>query len=135
MVKMSLGFVQKLTKASILGNVITCKKNICFNILIFFFLKEQKSISFSRNNLYVASKVNCISRKDDKDKNLFVQETARKSRWNLFSQIAIENDTLRCAKEAFNLTDICNDSTNSRLHSCTLPDTNEVVDIGFDPSV
>ena len=39
------------------------------------------------------SKINCISRMDDKDKNLFVGEQVRKRRWNLYSQITIENDT------------------------------------------
>ena len=80
--------------------------------------------------------MHCISRTDDKDKNLFVKENIRKSRWNIYSQIAIENDTLKCVKEAHNLTDLCTDklpnqSTN-RLQPCTLLNTYEVVDIGFD---
>ena len=79
------------------------------------------------------SKMNCISRKDDKDKNLFVAKTDRKSRWNLYSQIAIENDLLICAKEKHHLTDICNDNSGyNETQTCTLLDTNEVVDIGFD---
>ena len=80
-----------------------------------------------------ASEINCISRRDHRDKNLFKEKSDRKRRWNLYSQIAIENDFLICAKEAYNLTDIC--SINSGYYepqTCTLLDTNEVVDIGFD---
>ena len=78
----------------------------------------------------------CTSRRDDNDKKLFVQESRIYKRWNLYSQIAIENDTLKCVKEAHNLTDLCTDklpnqSTN-RLQPCTLLNTYEVVDIGFD---
>ena len=82
---------------------------------------------------YEASKVICISRIDDKDRNLFVEKTDRKSRWNLYSQIVIENDKLVCGNEKHNLTDICN--PNSGLiepQPCTLLDTNEVVDISYD---
>ena len=75
--------------------------------------------------------MNCISRRD-KDKNLFIEKTDRKSRWNLYSQITIENDTLICAKEAYNLTDICNNNGYYEGQTCTLMDTNEVVDIGCD---
>ena len=71
--------------------------------------------------------MHCISRTDDKDKNLFVRENIRKSRWNIYSQIAIENDTLRCLNEAYNLTDVCN--AEDRSKPCTLLHTNEVVDI------
>ena len=75
--------------------------------------------------------MNCISRLD-KGKNLFVQENSRKIRWNLYSQIAIENNMLICAKEAYNLTDICYFQTaHSESRLCTLLDTNEVVDIGI----
>ena len=78
-----------------------------------------------------ASKMNCISRRD-KDKNLFLEKKDRKSRWNLFSQITIENDTLICVKEAYNLTDICNtQSGHYETQTCTLMDTNEFVDIDF----
>ena len=73
--------------------------------------------------------MNCISRRDDKEKNLFVQENNTKGRWNLYSQIAIENDTLICSNEVYNLTDICNHQAGSQ--PCTLLDTNAVVDIGF----
>ena len=77
--------------------------------------------------------MNCISRRDDKDKNLFVDKTNRKSRWNLYSQIGIENDLLICAEKAYNLTDICNyKSGEIKTQKCTLLDTNEVVDIGYD---
>ena len=76
--------------------------------------------------------MNCISRRDDKDKNLFVKKTDRKSRWNLYAQIAIKNDMLICAKKAYNLTDICNTNTNYEPQTCTLLDTNEVVDISYD---
>ena len=77
--------------------------------------------------------MNCISRRDDKDKNLFIEKTDRKSRWNLYSQIAIENDMLICAEKAYNLTDICYfQSGYDEPQTCTLLDTNEVVDIGFD---
>ena len=73
--------------------------------------------------------MNCISRRDDKDKNLFAEKNDRKGRWNLYSQIAIENDQLICFKESYNLTDICN--TFSEAQTCTLMDTNEVVDISY----
>ena len=76
--------------------------------------------------------MNCISRRDEKDKNLFVEGNEGKGRWNLYSQIAIENDTLKCAKEAHNLTDICSDGLGDTPLPCTLLDTNEVVDIGKD---
>ena len=74
----------------------------------------------------------CLSRRDHRDRNLFVEETDRKGRWNLYSQIAIANDLLVCAEQAYNLTDICNYSTFSKRQTCTLLDTNEVADIGFD---
>ena len=67
--------------------------------------------------------MNCISRRDDKDKNLFVEKTDKKSRWNLYSQIAIENDMLICAKKAYNLTDICyfkSIGDNIETQTCTL---------------
>ena len=76
--------------------------------------------------------MNCISRRDDEDKNLFIEKTDRKGRWNLYSQIAIENDMLRCANLTYDLIDICN-SENYRSKPCSLLDTNEVVDISFDP--
>ena len=76
--------------------------------------------------------MNCISRRDDKSKNLFVEKTDRKSRWNLYTGIAIENDLLICAKESHKLTDICNAySGYNEPQKCTLLDTNEVVDIGL----
>ena len=81
---------------------------------------------------YEASKVICISRIDDKDKNLHVQDNDEKRRWNLYSQIAIENDLLICAEEAYNLTDICKTSRQQLPQPCTLLDTNEIVDIGLD---
>lgn len=71
----------------------------------------------------------CISRTDDRDKNLFVEGNDRKRRWNLDSQIIIENDTLICSNEVYPLTEICNRLSESQ--PCTLLDTNEVVDIGF----
>ena len=75
--------------------------------------------------------MNCISRIDVEDKNLF-EKTDRKGRWNLYSQISIENDNLICAKETLHLTDICNiDSRDIKPQKCTLLDTNEVVDIGL----
>ena len=80
--------------------------------------------------------MNCITRRDDKDKNLFVEKIDRKSRWNLYSQIAIENDKLLCATTAYNLVDICNTfSGYNETQTCTLLDTKEVVGIGFDSSV
>ena len=77
------------------------------------------------------SKMNCISRADYEDKNLFIQKSNIKRRWNLFSQIAIKNNTLRCANEdeVYDLTKSCQLKTESKR--CTLLDTNEVVDIGF----
>ena len=79
-----------------------------------------------------ASKMNCISRRDDKDKNLFVDKTDRKRRWNLYSQLVIDNDMLVCAKTAYKLTDICHTNSVFEEKTCTLLDTNEVVDISFD---
>ena len=74
--------------------------------------------------------MNCISRTDDKDKNLFQQGNQQIRRWNLYTQIAIENNTLICGKETYPLTDLCNYAAGEQL--CTLLDTNEVVDIGSD---
>ena len=98
------------------------------------FLKLQK---FNSNVIFyskydnVGSKMTCISRRDHKDKNLFVEKNDRKSRWNLYSQIAIENNKLICAKKAYNLIDICNSGSGyHEPQTCTLLDTNEVVDIG-----
>ena len=134
---LSLGFVQKLTKASILSNVMTrkLKSNPFFNYL---FLEKSKSscLSFSK---YVdhngeSKMMNCISRTDEKDKNLFLQENDRKRRWNLFSQIAIKNDLLTCAREEYSLTDICNfNHTYISPPLCTLLNINEVVEIDYDP--
>ena len=75
--------------------------------------------------------MNCISRIDDKDKNLFVTGNDRKRRWNLYSQIAIEKDALICSNEVYDLTDLCTNDSHLLL-LCTLLDTNEVVDIAFD---
>ena len=86
-------------------------------------------VNFSSHYIQDTSKINCISRIDDKDKNLFVQEN-RKGRWNLYAQIVIENGTLRCAKESYPLTDLCNDCVEPQ--PCTLQDTNEIVNIGMD---
>ena len=82
--------------------------------------------SIGRND---ASKLSCISRNDDKDKSIQVQENSRKGRWNLYSQIAIEDDKLKCAKEQYHLTDICKKVRNTQ--PCTLQDTNEVIDISY----
>ena len=130
----SIGSAQKLSKAMILNNAIPwiCKRPIFLflelnQVLV---LKEQTLIHvhFSSNYHNDQSKMNCISRIDDKDKNLFVQENGRKGqRWNLYTQIAIENNTLKCSKESYPLTSICNGTTFSQ--PCTLMDTNEVVDI------
>ena len=73
--------------------------------------------------------MNCVSRTDyGKDKNLFKDSNIRK-RWNLYSQIDIDNDTLRCSNEVYNLTELCNLHQGSK--PCTLRDTNEVVDIEY----
>ena len=72
--------------------------------------------------------MNCISRTDDK--KVFVQRNNRKSRWNLYSQIAIENDKLKCANETYPLIEVCNDYYANK--PCTLQDTTEVVNIGID---
>ena len=85
---------------------------------------------FSSDWLDDEGKMNCISRTDDEDKNLFTEELRRKRRWNLYSQIAIENDTLKCANKIYRLIDICKGDSVSQ--PCTLRDTNEVVDIGYD---
>ena len=69
----------------------------------------------------------CISRKDANN-NLFKQGNEEIRRRNLYSQIAIENDTLICANETYPLIDLCNDYTVSQ--PCTLQVTNEVVYIG-----
>ena len=62
-----------------------------------------------------------------------MEKNDRKGRWNLYSQIAIENDKLICANESHNLTDICNSKSGYfEPQTCTLLDTNEVVDIGLD---
>ena len=76
--------------------------------------------------------MNCISRRDHRDKNLFLGETDRKGRWNLYSQIAIENNKLICANKAYNLIDICCTEQDSKPQPCTLLDTNEVLDIRFE---
>ena len=76
--------------------------------------------------------MNCISRRDDRDRNLFMQGRNQKGRWNLYSQIAIENDTLRCSNETYSLTRICNQPDATESQPCTLLDTDEVVDIGFE---
>ena len=75
-------------------------------------------------------KVDCISRKDHDDKNLFVQETDSNNRHNLYSQIRIEKNKLICANESYLLTDICLYTEESK--PCTLSETNEIVDIGSD---
>ena len=94
-------------------------------------------IFYSRYNDEIkASKINCISRRDLRDKNLFVENTDRKSRWNLYSQIAIENYLLICGIASYNLTDICNENSGDiEPQTCTLLDTNEVVDLSFDHSL
>ena len=78
--------------------------------------------------------MNCISRRDHTNKNLFVEKNDRKDRrWNLYSQIAIKNDMLVCDEKAYNLTDICHNTPGYyEPKSCTLLDTKDVVDIGFD---
>ena len=75
-------------------------------------------------------KVNCISRKDQSDKNLFVQETDSNHRHNLYSQTRIEDDRLICANESYLLTKMCYGDTGSQ--PCTLLETSEIVDIGYD---
>ena len=92
-------------------------------------MKEQQFILNIISSIFSneASKINCISR-TDKDKNL-EQEIDRKRRWNLYTQIAIENGTLRCSTEVYNLTKLCSKQVGTQ--PCTLLDTNEVVDIGF----
>ena len=92
--------------------------------------KFNQSIIFYSGYHSEESKINCVSRRDDRGKNLFVEKSDKKVRWNLYSQIAIENDMLVCAKKEYKLTDICRDDINPIL--CTLLDTNEVVDIGYD---
>ena len=73
--------------------------------------------------------MNCISRIDDKDRNLFQQEKEHRRRWNLYSQIAIENDRLKCLDKTYGLTEIC--SSVGIAKPCTLLDTKEVVDLVF----
>ena len=86
------------------------------------------NVTFSRGPKYDVSKMYCISRTDYRDETLFVEENNRKRRYNLYSQIAVENDSLRCLNEVYDLTEVCN--LKSGLQLCTLLDTNEVVNIG-----
>ena len=99
-------------------------------------LKNCKSIKYSLNYAIDSSfygkdtdKLKCISRIDKNDKNLFKEKDIRR-RWNLFTQITVENNKLQCAEETYPLTELCHDATPSQ--PCTLKDTNEVVDINFD---
>ena len=85
---------------------------------------------FSSTYLDDASKMTCVSRIDDIGKNLFKQENLRKGRWNLYSQIAIEHDTLKCTNETYALPSLC--YAHKTTQPCTLLDTNEVVDIGYE---
>ena len=75
--------------------------------------------------------MNCISRKD-KDINLFSKEKNGKGRWNLYSRIAIENNSVVCAKESYLLTSLCFTDGTYRTQPCTLQGTNENVDLGHD---
>ena len=103
------------------------------NSLVLEIAKVKSRCYLYSQNYNEAGKINCISRRDHRDKNLFVEKTDTKSRWNLYSQIAIENDQLICSKESYILTDICNDLSGLiGQQTCTLLDTNEVVDISFD---
>ena len=63
--------------------------------------------------------------------NIFSNEiTLTRRRWNLYSQILIENDKLVCANETYLLTEIC--FNNGEKQPCTLHGTNEIVDISWD---
>ena len=73
-------------------------------------------------------KWNCISRRDKNNNKFFEQNEVLKKRWNLYLQITVENDTLQCKNESYNLSEICHDWTGEQV--CTLQNTNEVVDIG-----
>ena len=77
-----------------------------------------------------ANKMNCISRTDGWYKYHFQPKNSRKARWNLHSEIAIENSILKCARENYTLTDIC--SSMFFEQPCTLLNSKEVVDIGMD---
>ena len=61
-----------------------------------------------------------------KNKNFYLTNNRR---WNLYINIAIENDTLVCANERYPLTEICNYEFISK--PCTLLGNNEEVDIGI----
>ena len=74
------------------------------------------------------SKMTCISRTDNSTK-LFLQEKSVNRRWNLYSQVTIENNTLFCSNQAYPLTQICCHGCDV-LQPCTLTGTNETVDIG-----
>lgn len=96
---------------------------------------KSKKLSFSSNfqgneesESKFTTKMNCISRRDANGKNIFRQKTYQKGRWNLYSQIAIKNQTLVCANESYDLKEICNDNCD-RSQPCTLLDTKEVVEI------
>ena len=98
---------------------------------IYFLERARVDIKSFLSSTYLdgASKMTCVSRIDDIGKNLFEQENLRKDRWNLYSQIAIEHDTLKCSNETYALPTLC--YTNETTQPCTLLDTNEVVDIGY----
>ena len=78
----------------------------------------------------------CISRRDKKVKN-FLEETRNvNKRYNLYTQIHIENNTLLCVNESYSLEDyyLC-DIDDVSEKPCTLYGTNEIVDIGYDENL
>ena len=77
----------------------------------------------------------CVSRIDVTDHEVFHPKGKNQGRrWNLYSQIAIDNDTLHCAKESYALTELCDDNKGffGSTKTCTLQDTNEVVELDYE---
>ena len=64
----------------------------------------------------------CISR-NDMNRNLFLQDTYK--RWNLYSQIGIQNGTLVCANEKYPMTELCHRDHGDVVPTrpCTLAST------------
>ena len=96
---------------------------------------SRKYSSHSINFSYGTLNYQCVSRIDETDHKVFHPKGKNQGRrWNLYSQIAIDNDTLHCAKESYDLTEICDDNKGfwGSTKPCTLQDTNEVVELDYE---
>ena len=96
---------------------------------------SKKYSSHSINFSYGTLNYQCVSRIDETDHKVFHPKGKNQGRrWNLYSQIAIDNDTLHCAKESYDLTEICDDNKGfwGSTKPCTLQDTNEVVELDYE---